>query len=304
METTRPTGATAGDITALWTDFTSDVWQEAFKNFSMGMPDFPLPAGSWPGLKKHPENKTVKLIRTAAQNFTKAVHLFNPSREPVSYLENLYSVSEFSARMMQESIENIIEFQTEWVRNLSRIGEQTHAYRFDDIDPKIFESFRKLYYQEFQKYVLMPQFGLPRYFQEKLNRLTDSATVFFSYLAELIYLFGTAVDKSWQVMQENLGDMMLEPDMLENPDKGYEKWIKILEGHFMILLQSDEYVTVLDNTIASYAAYKKAKDDVLCHLLKTFPIPSNQEMDAVYKELYEIKKRINQISRQAKVKVA
>ncbi len=48
----------------------------------------------------------------------------------------------------------------------------------------------------------------------------------------------------------------------------------------------------------SLAEYRKSKTEVLYLFLKELPIPTNKEMDDVYKELYMMKKQIKEISGQ------
>jgi len=76
----------------------------------------------------------------------------------------------------------------------------------------------------------------------------------------------------------------------------YNNWVKILEGHYMTLLQSPEYTQSLDNTITSMVEYREAKDELLYDILQFFPIPNNKEMDALYKEFHLMKRRIRELS--------
>lgn len=296
METTQPSNREKDGFMSLWTDLSSDLWQETYKHFDFPIAALPIAHIPWPDTEKYKENKTCQFVETAFDNIATAMNLFIPPHHPAAYLDNMISVAEVSTQMALDSFENMVEFQTEWLKRVSRIGEQTQAYRFDDIDPGIFNSFRRLYHQEIQKYLFIPQLGLPRDFHENVNRFMDKMILFFSHLMELIYLFGAAFDKSGRVIQGHLGTMMVEGEIIENPEQGYEQWIKTLEGHLMILLKSEEFLTVLDQTIASFADYKKSRDDLFGHIIKALPIPSNRDMDAVYKELYDMRKRINQIT--------
>ena len=85
--------------------------------------------------------------------------------------------------------------------------------------------------------------------------------------------------------------------MDNDPAKLYNEWIKILEGNFMQLMKSQEYTNLLNALIRSLAEYKAVKNDVTNIALKELQIPTNKEMDEVYKELYVTKKKVKELTR-------
>jgi hypothetical protein len=38
----------------------------------------------------------------------------------------------------------------------------------------------------------------------------------------------------------------------------------------------------MDNTIAAFVDYKDAREDFLCDMLQSLPVPTNRDMDALY----------------------
>jgi hypothetical protein len=66
---------------------------------------------------------------------------------------------------------------------------------------------------------------------------------------------------------------------------------------YMTLLQSPEYVRVMSDTINALVKYKQAKEEVLYDMLNTLPIPTNKEMDELYKEFHALKKRVREHSK-------
>jgi hypothetical protein len=60
----------------------------------------------------------------------------------------------------------------------------------------------------------------------------------------------------------------------------------------------------MDNTIAAFIDYKAAKDDVLCDMLQPLPVPTNREMDALYKDFHAMKKKLRELSREIKRRTA
>ena len=204
--------------------------------------------------------------------------------------------AEAMAHAAGDSLENFTEFQSQAVRNFAKINEHTKAYNFDDLDHDAFESFRKLYQSELQKYLQIPKIGLPREFHEHLSQLTDKSNIFSSYLLEFIYLFSLPFERTNRVMQKRIQHMLENGTFVEDSKQVYNDWIKSLEGNFMELLKSKEYTNVLDKTITSLAAYKSVKTNVVDVFLKEMQIPTSREMNDIYKELYQMKKKIKDLN--------
>ena len=95
-------------------------------------------------------------------------------------------------------------------------------------------------------------------------------------------------------MQEKTEEMMEKGDVPSDVKDYYNMYIKILEGHYMTLLQSPEYIRVMSDTINALVKYKQAKEEVLYDMLSSLPIPTNKDMDELYKEFHVLKKRVRE----------
>jgi len=94
--------------------------------------------------------------------------------------------------------------------------------------------------------------------------------------------------------------------LAENTDKNevpadfkaqYMIWLKILEGHYMVLFQTPEYLASLGKTISAAAAYSLARKSLTNDLLKSLSIPSLDNMEGIYRELYDMKKRLKDLEK-------
>lgn len=142
--------------------------------------------------------------------------------------------------------------------------------------------------------VQIPSLGLARFYQERINRLMDETSQFQMALSEFMYLFIVPFEKTAKVMQEKTEEMMEKGDVPNDFREYYNIYIKVLEGHYMTLLQSPEYVRVMSDTINALVKYKKAKEEVLYDMLNTLPIPTNREMDELYKEFNILKRHVRE----------
>ena len=125
-----------------------------------------------------------------------------------------------------------------------------------------------------------------------MNRAIDKYTIFQSTLGEFLRLLYLPVTHSLAAMQEKVGEMVESEALPEDAKAYYQMWIKLLEGHYMTLFQSPEYIQMLGKILQSMSEFSMAKNAVFEDLLSAFPIPKQTDMDDLYQELYVLKKRI------------
>ena len=66
----------------------------------------------------------------------------------------------------------------------------------------------------------------------------------------------------------------------------------------MEFLKSTEYTRVTNNTIGSLASYKDVKNKLVGVYLKELQVPTNKDMDEVYRDIYQMKKKIKEQAKQ------
>ncbi|MCP4118277.1 MAG: hypothetical protein GY737_23340 [Desulfobacteraceae bacterium] len=288
-----------GDLVSSWMNMATSFWDNATK-----MQD---PGGASPESQDSQESRETKdstgynnfeSWQTTSKNLASFLKLMTSPENQGSVTKGMGSLYEMLLQMSDDSVENTMEFQEQFLNTMTAIGQRTKPYNFEDIDHNMFESFRTLYEQEFQKYLQIPQLGLPRFYQEGIATLVDKFNLFHFHLSELGYLFSVPIEKTNRVMQDKMEGMLNKGEFFDDTSKGYDEWVKILEGHYMVLLKSPKYTQVLKETIDAMAGYRNARDEVLCHVLKLFPIPTNREMDEVYKELHTLKKQLKALSKE------
>jgi len=238
------------------------------------------------------------------QFFSSAMNMFNLSMSSLFEPDNIEAtmqksdaISSASIEILKQVTESIMEIQKQWVERCIRIGKETKAYSFDDMDKEIFTTWKNIYEKEFQQYFQIPTIGLFRYYQERLNTAMDKYNLFHEAMSEFMYMLYVPFEKSAQIYLKEMENKMTEGEFSSNFKDHYKQWIRILEGHFMSLLKSKEYTEVLNQTIQSYVQFKKAKDDVLIDMLQQVPVPTNKEMDELYKEIYELKQTVKSLKK-------
>ena len=290
METNEANHDTAEAFFIDWMDSARGIWENMAKLGADAPRNFGIPG-------KSQQKKMQKSWETGGKMFQSMMAGLGKPESVEEMLKGLDAAPELVTGLARQSWESYFDLQKQWMERAAKAGRATKAYSFEDIDQDTFKSLRALYEKEIQKFLHVPQLGLNRFHQEKFNRLVDNQALFQTSLGEFLYMFYVPIEKTTGVMQEKLEEMAEAGEIHEDFKVYYNMWIKILEGHYMTLLKSPEYVQVMDSTIESLVDYKAAKEDFLCDMLQNLPIPTNREMDALYKELHVLKKKFRELSR-------
>ena len=211
-----------------------------------------------------------------------------------SIFEGIRVLPEIVSKMTQTGWDGYLKLQQQWYERLSRTGQATEAYRFDNLDQDALSVWSEIYEKEFRRLLYMPQLGLTRLYQERANKALDQFNLLQAAMAEFLQILFLPMEKSLQVMQEKMAEMAEEGQMPENPKVYYQMWIKILEGHYMTLLKSPEYTNKMHTTLGAFENFIAAKNEILQDFLQTLPVPTDKDMDELYQEIYLLKKRLRE----------
>lgn len=148
-----------------------------------------------------------------------------------------------------------------------------------------------------QPLLKVPHVGLTRVFQEKISRFTDKFSHYQAAVSEFQMLLSVPMEKSFITMREELDRLREEGELSEDYKVYYGLWIKVLENHYMSLFKSDRYRQSLARLINETAALRLTGNEVLTEFLEFLPIPTNKDMDEVYKELYLLKRQAGETAR-------
>lgn len=280
-------------IISEWMKTTTEFWKTFFS--------------MWGGLsektdetaaKKDKKRSRVKESMEATQKVWETV--FSMMVEPET-TESLFKGSDvFPVILMnlaQTGWTGFMHLQQKWLENVGRIGETARFYTFEDLDEDTLKVWNDLYEQEFRKFFNVPQLGLTRMYQEKILQAADKYNIFQANITEFFHLIYRPIEKSLKAMQIRLTELVDEGELPEDPKTYYQMWIKTLEGHYMTLFQSEEYGQHLRKTMTSISEFSQAKKEVLQDTLSILPVPTQKEMDELYKEIYLLKKKIRTLEK-------
>lgn len=207
---------------------------------------------------------------------------------------------EIFLKIAQTGLNSFVHLQRQWLERAGKVQESTKSYTFENIDEDAVKVWTKLYETELRKVFNIPQLGLTRFYQEKMIRSVDKFNIFQSNLTEFLRLLSIPMEKSFQALQEKLSELADEGKLPEDSKVYYQMWIKILEGHYMTMFRSSEYTKNLNKTLHAMSEFSEAKKELLQDtLLYMFPVPTQKEMDELYKEIYLLKKRVKELEKRS-----
>ena len=284
---------TKPDFLSAWMQTAGDVWGNMFRTWSDAAATFRPPAAAPGGASGH----TQASLDAAMKTWQVLSSIMARPEIMDSIFKGSGTMPEILMQLAQSSLAGFLGFQQKWFERADRIGKSTEAYKFEDLDENAFRAWNEIYEKEFRQFFHIPQLGLTRFYQEKVNQTLDKFNLFQTAISEFLRLLYLPVTKSFSVIQEKLGELSEAGELPEDPQKYYQMWIKILEGHYMTLFQSTEYVETMGKTLDAMSEFSAAKNDLIQDMLNMLPIPKQKDMDDLYKEIYLLKKRIKALER-------
>jgi class III poly(R)-hydroxyalkanoic acid synthase PhaE subunit len=288
---TPPNNPSPDDLMTAWMKITADFWGAMGKLWLASGQDAVHSERSIPtGRFQEFWVSSGKLWNVAAKAFS----------EP-GFMEVLQkgfqTVPDISMRLLQTGVEGFLELQKRWADRMQKLGAPTEPYSFSDMDREFLNRWTDIYKKEFRQFLNIPQLGLTKFFQEKINQTLDKHNLFQAALAEFLQLLSVPMDKSFRVMQEKLAELTQTGELPEDFKHYYQVWIKILEGHYMTLFQSNPYTETMGKTLDALNQFLAARNEVLEDALKLLPISTYRDMDEISREIYQLKRRIRTLEK-------
>jgi len=281
------------DPMSAWMKTAGTFWEGMFQTWTQAMDGMTAPNA--------PKGDKTSQAKTSFDTAMKAFRNFSKVASGPDSMESLFkgagAMPQILAKMAQTGLGGFLQFQQKWLERAGQLGKSTEAYKFEDLDENAFRAWAGIYETEFKRFFNIPQLGLTRFYQEKMNQAVDKFNIFQTTQAEFQRLLYLPITRSFGVLQEKLGEMTKDGDLPEDPKTYYQMWVKILEGHYMTLFQSPEYTHTLGQTMDAMSEFSHAKNEVIQDILGMFPIPTEKEIDELYKEIYLLKKRINALEK-------
>jgi polyhydroxyalkanoate synthesis regulator phasin len=248
--------------------------------------------------EKKSDNDTMAAMNAALKNWQTIASAMATPESMASLFKGTSTMPEMVTKVTQAVMGSLSEFQKKMSQGAGRFGEFVASGGFEKIDDNIFHIWTDIYENEFQKFFQIPQLGLTREYQERINNMMDKFHLFQANQAEFLRLLFLPFQQSVGGMQEKIAALAETGELPADSNAYYQMWVKVLEGHFMTLFQTPEYIEALTKTIGSLTNFSEAKNAVIEDMIKGLPIAQQSEMDDLAREVYELKRRIRRLEKE------
>ena len=205
--------------------------------------------------------------------------------------EALQQLPLVSMSLAQVGMTEISKLAQDWMQGIEQAGQRAGE---ETRDP--FQSLTQAYADSWQKVLHFPPLGPERFRQQRINQLVDGWAIFANQFSQFMNQLTRPFEKATIDVHQKLQEMAEGDGYPESFQEYYNMWMKNLEGHFMVLFQSQEFSDLLNDVVNHYVRYQDMHHQVLQDWMKLLPVPSNQDFDALAYENYQLKKRVNQLA--------
>lgn len=256
------------------------------------------PSGASPG--QSGKSRTIESWESMMKMWQLTTSTMSDPDSAELFLKGAGALPDIMMKVAQAGWDASVEMQRKVIEKAGKIGQRTEAYNFDQLDEGLFKAWKEIYEQELSQFLKIPNLGLARYYQDRIYQLLDRYNVFEATFSEFLYIIYQPLEKSKKVLEEKLEQMAIEGNIPEKSKELYNMFIKILEGHYMTLFKTPEYEKVLREMLTQLNAFWLAKDEVMRDMLQVLPVPTNKDMDVLYKDIYLLKKRVRALEDELK----
>ena len=284
-------------VFADWVKSQALAWEETVKRAAQA---WQAPVGTGPaGAGESGMQPTLDEIGKGLFEFFQVLSSITGAPKPAD-LQAAKSVPDMMLKLLQPFWGYSIKLQKQWAEmtGATATGEPENMA---EILKQMTKTFYEAQAEDFRKILNIPQLGINRYYQERFNKAVEKASDFQSALTEFLQLLMIPVEKAYYNVQEEIAKMEKEGKAAVKDSKAlYHLWIQKLEDHYMRLLRSDDYMNTLTETLNKLHDFRAARAEFFMDLLQNLPIPTNRDMDELYRDLHLLKKRVKELERKAR----
>ncbi len=252
-------------------------------------------ADNLPG--KDDVEKWKEFSNTWLENYNKVLDDFFSLNLP----EPFRSLMKTPAEMTELYQEVFFNFLQPWVDVSDQLQEKyTQAMKGDrDAYMDFLRLWHETYQNSYGKVLRVPALGLSRESFEKISGSIDS---FMQYLASS-NKFSASLYKTGQEVMEQLMKRIAElAEKGEAPStfsEFYQLWWHSNEEAYFELFKTESFSKMLGEAVDSWVRFKKHYDDLVDDFVsQNLPVPTEKEMDSLYKTVYQMRKTIKEQGKQ------
>jgi polyhydroxyalkanoate synthesis regulator phasin len=272
-----------------------EFWKEAVKMWPLNLAAFPAQAGR---LGEEAQKGMADYWESLREFWQGAVSLARTVPVPGGEQAAKEGIPLFLSDPFRPLLEGFMQLQRQWMDAGSKAAAPVDGDEVGQTLQHVSTTLFEMYGEEFRKLLNLPQLGLTRFYQERANLAIEKFNAFQSAIHTFTMILIKPMGKAFQEMQDEVRRLGEQgEDVLQDTKKYYQIWMKKMEDQYLQLLRSPEYTESLGRTLAALKDYRVAREQWMIDLLQDVPVPTNKDMDVLYKELYDLKKKIRQLEK-------
>lgn len=277
-----------------WINLVSDFWSPIMNTWGAGMQPTSQPSED----QQDPQDGSSASMQAFAQIWQT---LIKRAGEPMGMAysqQTSQAAPEMLMGFAQSCLSNFTRFQStvkQWLEN------QDGNFSMDDTESlrkEFLQGCTDTYEKEFSQFFKIPQIGLGRVYQERVMQAADKYNLFQGAFSKFLHELYLPMNEAFQRLQQQMAEHAETDQLEEDPKTYYNLWVKFLEEHYMTLFKTPDFSETLGQTLGALNEYSLAKQAVVNDMLKQNDIPTHEDLDELYKEIYLLKKRMRRYEKQ------
>ncbi|MFA5110629.1 MAG: poly(R)-hydroxyalkanoic acid synthase subunit PhaE [Desulfobaccales bacterium] len=279
-------------LLAAWIKWTMDFWQ-AMAEMGPGLAGVSQTGGKDAAMGAADGDSWLSALKLWQAFFS----LMTEPGTVTAVFKGIKAPSEIILKMAQAGWEGYFHLHQQWLEGWQGDGPQAAALHYENLDQDIFKICNEIYESDFSQLLNLPHLRLTCLSQEDVNQAMDKFNQFQAAMAEFIYLIYLPVKKSLRAMGGGQGNGGADERPSEEFKEYYKRWLKLLEGHYMILFQSREYTGTLSHALNALEDFFTAKQKLTNDAMTALGLPTLRDLDEVYREMYLLKKSVKEMAK-------
>ncbi len=264
--------------------------------------------GLYPGYAETDPEKYREWFQKAGQNFfgdtsaktqgKDAEALFKSWMEGVqeAMAKGKSSVDFETQNKILESIIQNGHLYIEFMNTVLEAAKATHEgdvtdEMLNEIYSKLTQQYLNLYQENIGKFVGVPQFGIHREAQHQIMAAIDSYHRFMGAVGDFLVKFSMPLKDAMEMLQQAIKRREKTDDSLKSAKEIYDFAVNLLEKRYDEYIKSPEGVQNVVDVVEKYLDYKKKQNIAKDIWFRSLSIPTQKEMEDVYKGIYDLKKK-------------
>lgn len=188
--------------------------------------------------------------------------------------------------------QNVVDLFKPWIASSPDLQEEFfHALSGDrDASLVFLKNWQKAYQQSYGKLFHIPGIGPAGNLAGKMLVSFDSYVQYVSSLNDFFAgIYKTGFD-AMEGLSKKMDELRAQSKAPSSFREFYDLWWRNNEETYLQLFKTESFGRMFSEMVDAGARLKKRLDDIMTSVVSLWPIPTQKDMDSVYKSIYQLKK--------------